>query len=346
MKLQQWLWQDGSGWKAQSSEATPSAPQLALVFGAPAALVHPSALEELQALFPCALLACCSTAGEIQGTSLLDDSLVATVVELEKSRLRGAAVSLAAAGSSFAAGAELGAALVDEDLVYVLVFSDGLQINGSELAKGLAQPLRPGVLVTGGLSGDGNRFGETRVGLGTRPVSGSVVALGFYGPRLKVGCGSVGGWDPFGPERRITRSRGNVLYELDGQSALGLYKRYLGEHADNLPASGLLFPLSLRLGEGPSPGVVRTILGVDEDDQSMTFAGDMPEGSFARLMKANTERVLDGASGAGSASHESLGSGRPDLAILISASAGGWCSSSAARKRSSGCGRCSAQGSR
>ena len=102
------------------------------------------------------------------------------------------------------------------------------------------------------------------------------------------------GWDPFGPERLITRSEGNVLYELDGKSALDLYKRYLGEHSQELPASGLRFPLSLRI-PGADTRLVRTILAVDEPHQSMRFAGDVPQGAYAQLMKANFDRLIDGA---------------------------------------------------
>jgi hypothetical protein len=134
---------------------------------------------------------------------------------------------------------------------------------------------------------------------------------------LRVGYGSLGGWDPFGPERLITRSKGNVLYELDGHSALELYKKYLGEHAQGLPATGLLFPLSLRVKAGET-GVVRTILSVNEQEQSMTFAGDVPEGAYARLMKANFDRLIDGAIGAAKTSYQAIGSTSPDLAVLIS----------------------------
>jgi hypothetical protein len=132
-----------------------------------------------------------------------------------------------------------------------------------------------------------------------------------------VGFGSLGGWDPFGPERLVTRSKGNILYEMDGRSALDLYKTYLGEHAQGLPATGLLFPLCLRTSERPTP-FVRTILGIDEEERSMTFAGDVPEGAYARLMKANFDRLIDGATGAARTSMEALGSSSPDLAILIS----------------------------
>jgi hypothetical protein len=145
----------------------------------------------------------------------------------------------------------------------------------------------------------------------------TVGILGFYGGALRVGYASLGGWDAFGPERMVTKSEGNVLYELDGKSALQLYKTYLGEHAAGLPATGLLFPLSIRQEGHPTP-VVRTILSIDEDAQSMTFAGDVPEGAHAQLMKANFDRLIDGAHGAAEATHEAVGSSSPELAILIS----------------------------
>jgi hypothetical protein len=138
----------------------------------------------------------------------------------------------------------------------------------------------------------------------------------LYGDRLKVGFGSLGGWDAFGPERVVTRSKANILYELDGQPALALYKKYLGDHAKDLPASGLLFPLSLKTSAGDS--VVRTILGVNEAEDSLTFAGDMPQGGHARLMKANFDRLIDGAIGAAQTSYAAIGSTSPELALLIS----------------------------
>ncbi len=171
--------------------------------------------------------------------------------------------------------------------------------------------------MTGGLAGDGERFEETLVFWDEMSNKETVAVMGLYGKRLKVGYGSMGGWDPFGPERLITRSEGNILHELDGQSALELYKKYLGEYAKGLPATGLLFPLSLRTKDG-GKGVVRTILSVNEEDQSMIFAGDVPEGVYARLMKANFDRLIDGAVGAAKTSYQAIGSTSPDLALLIS----------------------------
>jgi hypothetical protein len=246
-----------------------------------------------------------------------DDCLVVTAVHLEHTRVEHAELSIKDVGTSYEGGKRLAQSLSPEGLVHLFVLSDGLHVNGSELVAGLTDHLPRDVSVTGGLSGDGDRFEQTLVVLDGEPKSDAVGILGFYGQALRVGYASLGGWDPFGPERVVTRSEGNVLYELDGQSALQLYKTYLGDHAAGLPATGLLFPLSVRLTDVDRP-VVRTILGIDEDAQSMTFAGDVPEGAYARLMKANFDRLIDGAVGAARASYEAVDSSSPDLAILIS----------------------------
>jgi hypothetical protein len=153
------------------------------------------------------------------------------------------------------------------------------------------------------------------------PQSGYVTAVGFYGDHIRLGHGSKGGWDKFGPERQVTKSIGNVLYELDGRPALGLYKEYLGDRASGLPATGLLFPLAIRTSQAEGKVLVRTILAVDEATQSMTFAGDIPEGVFAQLMRANFDRLIQGASEAATLTfdhHNGSYSDSPTLSIAIS----------------------------
>jgi hypothetical protein len=300
--------------------------QLVLVFGATAVLQDAPLMESIRTFYPVAHVLGCSTAGEICGAEVSDDSLVATAIHFEHTQVRTAEVSLAANSDSREAGEFLAQALphsvgaeagsTEQELTHVLVLSDGLSVNGSDLVGGLVKHLPKGVAVTGGLAGDGARFGETLVFKGDIPQKGAIAAVGLYGSRLKIGFGSLGGWDPFGPERLVTRSKGNVLFELDGRPALGLYKQYLGEHAKGLPATGLLFPLSVRV-KPDETALVRTILAVDEQQQSMTFAGDVPEGASARLTKATVDRLVDGAVGAARASYPA-GSVAPELAILIS----------------------------
>ncbi|MFZ5570796.1 MAG: FIST signal transduction protein [Thermodesulfobacteriota bacterium] len=316
MKIEQRLWTPDRGWESPLNPDQPPA-HLVLIFGSVVNLKNRSLFEEIQRAYPRAVLFGCSTAGEIRSTRVLDDSLVLTAVHFNHTRLKSAGIVIDNIGDSLAAGAHLAQSIETRELRHVLVLSDGLTVNGSDLVKGLTRHLPADVSVTGGLSADGDRFLETLVVLNGPAKPKTIALVGFYGDRLSVGYGSLGGWDPFGPERTITKSRGNVLYELDGKSALELYKKYLGEHAAGLPATGLLFPLCLRTKEG-GPGLVRTILSVNEGDQSMTFAGDLPEGAYARLMKANFNRLVEGAAGAAETSCRPLFSAGPELAVLIS----------------------------
>jgi len=312
VKVQQTRWSGSSGWGDTSADA---AAQLVLVFGDRASLANPALGAGLVTRWPAAAVLGCSTAGQIFGTEVFDEGVVATAVRFEHTTVRAASAPVTAADSA-EAGAAIARALAGPGLVHVIVISEGLDINGEALVRGLGEHLPASVSVTGGLSADGEQFHETAVLFDGASRTNTVAAVGLYGARLKVGYGSLGGWDSFGPERQVTKSAGNVLYELDGQSALALYKRYLGEHASGLPASGLLFPLSLRTRDASAP-VVRTILSVNETDQSLTFAGNVPVGGYVRLMKANFDRLIDGAVGAGRVSAEALG-GPVDLALLIS----------------------------
>ncbi len=318
MKIEQRKWTETGGWVPKTTGTWRGSVQLVFIFGSVQTLKKPRLFQEIKKTYPSSHTFGCSTAGEIYGTQVPDNSLVTTAVNFEHTAIKGAQLNLSKVeGKSFEAGASLARSLDKEGLVHVLVLSDGLKVNGSELARGLTEHLPHGVSVTGGLAGDGERFEETLVLWDGNLESNTVAVLGLYGSQLKVGYGSLGGWDPFGPERLITRSEGNVLYELDGRSALELYKRYLGEHAKGLPATGLLFPLNLRT-EKSRTEVVRTILSIDEKEQSITFAGDVPEGAYARLMKANFDRLIDGAIGAAKTSYEAIGSTSPHLALLIS----------------------------
>jgi hypothetical protein len=172
------------------------------------------------------------------------------------------------------------------------------------------------VVITGGLAGDGERFGRTWVLADGQPRGGHVTAVGLGGQRLHIGHGSEGGWDLLGPKRRVTRSVANVVYELDGQPALQLYKKYLGGRASGLPATALLLPLAVWTPEAEDRQVVRTVLAVDEESQSLAFAGDVPQGSVGQLMWANLDELVAGAEQAAVAA--AGGPGGQQLAIAVS----------------------------
>jgi hypothetical protein len=250
------------------------------------------------------------------GDSLYDDSVVVTAIEFEKATIKTVDTNYADHENSFEVGKYLMNELLADDLTAVLVISEGSFINGSELVSGLNADKPAHVSVTGGLAGDAARFQQTLVGLNETATDGKIVAIGFYGSDISIGHSSFGGWDEFGKERIVTKSNKNVLYELDNENALDLYKEYLGPYVDELPGSALLFPLSIKMDD-EGTNLVRTILTIDEAAKTMTFVGNLPMGSKVRLMKANFEKLINAS---GKAAKESIldKGNMPQLAILIS----------------------------
>lgn len=314
MWIEQRVWTAATGWVVSGSRGGP--PSLALYFAAPDSLPADSILADLRAAYGDVPLVGCTTGGEIAGSEVLDGSVVATAVGFASASIRTTVRDLDSTDQSRGIGAALAGDLAGDGLRAVFILSDGTKVNGDALVAGCLGAVPPDVVVTGGLAGDGARFLSTAVGCGDAMRPGRVAAVGFYGDSLAIGHGSFGGWDEFGPPRVITRSAANVLYELDGEPALDLYKRYLGDEAKGLPGSALLFPLSIcPPGAGPGSEVVRTIVGIDEEAHSLIFAGDMPVGHRARLMRGNFDNLVDGAGRAAEAAAAIPG---PCLGLLVS----------------------------
>lgn len=311
-------WERDTGWSQSLSEIG-HAVHLQIFFGSRDLIELPqSPWRELLAAQPEALCLGCSTAGEISDSRMVDHSITAALIGFASSSVRSAIAPVVSGEDSQNAGVALASELDRPGLRHVWVLSDGTAVNGTALIRGLREKLSPSVQITGGLAGDGSRFESTCVVRGPEVRRRHVLGLGFYGDDLVVTHGFAGGWTPFGPKRLITHSVDNVLYTLDDQPALELYKRYLGERSIGLPATGLLFPLQLLPERSSEAGTVRTILAVDDSGQSLTFAGDMPLGSYVRLMKASADELIEGAERA--ATHSALPSGteQPHFALLIS----------------------------
>jgi hypothetical protein len=323
MRLNTFDYKNDIGWSVTSFPELDSPNTLILVFCSPDFINKPGPIHELARHYPQSQIIGCSSAGEISGTSVNDDSISVAIAQFERTPIKIAKEVIKSEKDSLNIGAQISKTLMADDLRGIFVLSDGLNVNGSELVKGLNTLNNGKITITGGLAGDGSRFKQTWTIFEGKIVTDHVIAVGFYGNFIKIGHGSRGGWDVVGPERKITQSDGNILYELDGQPALQLYKKYLGELAEGLPATGLLFPLAIRKDKNDENQLVRTILSVDEKTQSLKFAGDLPHNYLAQLMHANFDRLISAADLAGQfASKTMMGSdlskSKPTLAIAIS----------------------------
>ncbi|MEO5346476.1 MAG: FIST C-terminal domain-containing protein [Magnetococcus sp. YQC-9] len=318
MKIEQRVFEDGLVQAGVMQDLSAIQPNLVLVFGSAEAFARGDLHAALRGAFPEAHLAGCSTAGEIAGEVVYDGSLVVTAVRFETTTVRLVGERVEGMEGSQAAGERLGAALNDPELRAILLFSRGLDVNGSAVIAGVTSRIAGNVAVTGGLAGDGGAFQRTWVLDDDGVRDDGLVGIGFYGAAVRIGYGSYGGWEPFGPARRVTRCAGNVLFELDGEPALNVYKRYLGDYAKDLPASGLLFPFEM-LGEDHGRlGLIRTILAIDEAAGSLVLAGDIDPHGFLRLMHASTDALVNGAETAAETTRLMVAECGAGLAVLVS----------------------------
>lgn len=312
MKIEQRIMDPSGSWEASSGSLEGLRPQFAFVFGARALLENASILAEIRGVYPGARLVIAS-ACSILGVEICEHSLGVTAVALERTSVDFATLPIPRYEDSFSVACELARTLRRPDLAHVFVLADEHYANGTELARGFNETLPAGVAMTGGLASEEANLVTTLLGLDTAPEEARMVAVGFYGRDLRVGIGVSSGWVPFGPERVVTRAEGNTLFDLDGQSALGLYKKYLGAQAALLPAAALRFPLSMTPRDGGQT-LVRASLWIDEANQSMHLAGDIAIGSRVRFLRASYDDLIDGA---GRAAELSRGNQSPDLAICV-----------------------------
>lgn len=317
MITQQQVWTSRDGWTVVHGDRGPIEAQLVLVFGGGETLEDPGLLAHLAAEYPRAEIVGCSTAGEIGGDEVRDDSLVATAIQFDRTGVRVVAESLPDASESVAVGEAIAASLQSPTLGHVLLFSEGIHVDHMALLQGMAGVLGDAVGITGGLAGDSVHFRRTLVLAGGTAETRRVAAVGLYGASLTVGYGTLGGWDPYGPARLVTSSSGCVVHTMDGEPALDLFSRYIGEHASALPGSAVRFPFAMR-APGSVGEVVRTVCAVDREARSLTFAGGVPAGATLRLMRANVERLIDAATAAATASTARMGGGGTALALLVS----------------------------
>jgi hypothetical protein len=313
MKIKQYKWVDflERNQLPQNEQA-----DLVFVYASRLILERPQVKDTIRKFFESSEMVYCSTAGEISNEGITENSLSVTAIKFEKTEVKTACVNIDSYNNSKEAARALAEKLFSDKLQHILVFADGQIVNGSELVEGLNHALPTSISVSGGLAGDDARFSKTLVGLNDSLGVGNIVGIGLYGHNLLIRNGSEGGWEPFGNTRKVTRSSSNKLFELDGMPALEVYKKYLGDLAAQLPGSALQFPLSVKIGEKEKP-VTRTILSVDEAEQSLTFAGDVPLNSEVKLMKASAQAIIEAAKkSALSAKHPDEQS--PELAILVS----------------------------
>lgn len=290
---------------------------LVLVFGNRYMLEDSSIYTEIKALFPDGHIVFGSACAEISSSTVNEDSITITAMEFERSTFDIKTSNVLDTDlDSFKTGKELIEKFSAEGLRYVLVVSEGSFINGSQLTRGMSMSGMDNLLITGGLCGDDTRFEKTIASYNENPKAGEIVAIGFYGESLEISFSIYGGWTPFGPERTVTKSKDNILYELDNKPALDLYKTYLGDKAKDLPGAALLYPLNVKSVD-EEQSIVRSILNINEEENAVVLAGDIQIGSKVQLMMTNVDNIANASERAAKQALE-FRVNTPEIAFLVS----------------------------
>lgn len=273
-------------------------PNLVILFTSTGLIKDTSLTQKILSAFPAEThIIGCSTSGEI-GDRVDVESVALMGLAFSDTPLQPISVELGDANDSLSVGEAVGTKLIKDDLKAIFILGPGKDINGSRLVEGIRQAVPKHVTVFGGLAGGGVTFDTTYTLLNGDITHNKVVAIGFYGDSIRAHSASEGGWKTFGPLRKVTKAVENILYELDGKPALDLYKEYLGDKAKDLPGSGLLYPFAILNSETKKPELIRTILAINEDDNSLIFAGNLDEGQLVSLMHSGEDELIEGAENA------------------------------------------------
>lgn len=271
-------------------------------------------LIQLKNQFPHVPCIGCSSGGDILETTINYSALSLTFIEFETTQIEIELSHFKVTKEKFTS---LENPLNTSLLKHMLVFTD-LQSSDFNFINHLQCQLPSHIKVSGGVAAANllEKNNNTYIIYEDKTYKNAAIYIGLYGDNLSINYGSHAGWDSYGIERVATKSEGNILYELNGESAASIYKRYLDSLGEKLPEATISYPLSVRFSENERP-IIRTVIGLNEMDGSIELAGDIPMYSSVKLMKANLDRIISGAKKSAENSIDTHIK-TPQLAIVIS----------------------------
>jgi hypothetical protein len=173
--------------------------------------------------------------------------------------------------------------------------------------------------VTGGCAGDDLLFQKSFQYYGDEILTDSAPAVLISGD-VSVGIGQRHGWMPIGRPRKVTRSSGNIVYQLDRRPAVSIYEDYLGIKRQELSQEPLAsvamtYPLGIA-GEEYPEFLLRGAFRVGKAG-SLICNGEIAQGSNVRLMIGGYESALEAAQQAAHDSAEQVGRSKLKGALVF-----------------------------
>jgi len=180
-----------------------------------------------------------------------------------------------------------------------IIVASGLTLDGQAMVEGANEVVGEDLIMFGGLAGDDSKFEKTYVFSNEKVSDDAVLVLLLDKNKIDVSGIASSGWISLGSDLRVTKSSGNIVYTIDDEPALDVYKSYLGVNDEDLPAIGIEYPLMIKRHSGEP--ALRAVVGINRDDRSLIFAGSVPESSLVtfssspgfEVIKTTTSKVAE-----------------------------------------------------
>ncbi|KKO44995.1 hypothetical protein WG68_12710 [Arsukibacterium ikkense] len=171
----------------------------------------------------------------------------------------------------------------------IIFFSNALATSPESVLKLLHQQL-PGCIFAGGNAADNASFIGTYTLLEAEVFRQGLVGVALYGDALQARQHQFTGWHAIGQTFRVTAAEHNVLYRLNDQPVLQLYKKYLGDDiVSGLPTTAMAFPFRVQHGEKT---LLRAPVGVSQDGSGIILAGDINIGDSVTFSFADIQLLM------------------------------------------------------
>jgi hypothetical protein len=175
-----------------------------------------------------------------------------------------------------------------------LILCDGLIDNTQELVNSMQEKLGRSFPLVGACASDNLKYTRTNILYNDAVLSDAACAT-IWGGKISFGLGIKHGWKALGKQHLVTKSYGNIIYEIDSRPATYLYEEYLGCDIKKLQSElrfiSVLYPIGIYL-PGEEEFLLRNIRSI-EDDGSLILQGSIPENSQIRLMIGTKESCLE-----------------------------------------------------
>jgi hypothetical protein len=209
------------------------------------------------------------------------------------------------------------------ETIGLFVFSDGLSLNLDPFFAGLEENLpseRFLPLWGGGAGNNLNLLEPTYQYCDDEAVSDGV-SYALLSGKAQASWAISHSLTPIGGERIVTRSRGNMIYEIDGKPAVEVLKEYLPEHALVEDSDWMRYAVSLALCvKAPSyvkdeEYIVRGVPAVRMADGSIVVQTEVREGTSIWFSSRDKEKISTGFDRIASQIKEQLGGAQPNLVL-------------------------------